>query len=160
MPRTLFAVFLLSALSAQAAEPARFVGQKTLPDGQTVVVAEGDLEARSVGSYSVRLYEAAQAPDATTFFISGIVMPRDGVVTEVLLDDADTDGQIEVVVVTRSVGAGGYLSARVFDVLDGRIDPLITVTDLPADAQVLEVLKDKATVRDEVKKRQADRLKK
>lgn len=160
MPRTLFAVFLLSALSAQAAETARFVGQKTLPDGQTVVVAEGDLEARSVGSYSVRLYEAAQAPDTTTFFISGIVMPRDGVVTEVLLDDADTDGQIEVVVVTRSVGSGGYLSARVFDVLDGRIDPLITVTDLPADAQVLEVLKDKATVRDEVKKRQADRLKK
>ncbi|WP_230970616.1 PliI family lysozyme inhibitor of I-type lysozyme [Nitrogeniibacter aestuarii] len=151
---------LLCAQTALADEAERFVGQVALPNGQTVVVAEGDLEARARGSYSVRLYEAAKASDTGALFVSGIVMPRMGTVERVMVSDPDSDGEPEVVVMTRSVGTGGKRSARVFDVLDGRIDPLITVDDLPADADVLDALKARATVRDEVKKRQADRLKK
>ena len=33
-----------------------FVEKLALPSGQTAVVAEGDFEARSIGSYSVRIY--------------------------------------------------------------------------------------------------------
>jgi len=49
---------LLIALSslAVAVEPSeRFVQKVALPSGHTAVVAEGDFEARSTGSYRVRL---------------------------------------------------------------------------------------------------------
>lgn len=160
MFRILIAASCALATCAFAGESERFVGQARLPDGQTVVVAEGDLEARSVGSYSVRLYEAADVPNATSTLRSGIVVPRMGVVERLLLTDADSDGETEVVVITRSVGTGGDRSARVFDVAEGIVDPLITIDDLAADADVLAVLRERATVRDEVKKRQADRLRK
>ena len=45
-----------------------FVEKLALPSGQTAVVAEGDFEARSIGSYSVRIYsrQSAQPDDDTT----------------------------------------------------------------------------------------------
>jgi hypothetical protein len=57
-------------------------------------VTEGDFEARSIGSFSVRLYEAVVAPDDTTFFISGLIHARDGVIEKVILADVDgTNGK-------------------------------------------------------------------
>ncbi len=50
-----FAVALLASGALHAAEPERFIAKIKLPSGQTAVVAEGDLEARSIGSFSVRL---------------------------------------------------------------------------------------------------------
>lgn len=150
----------LGATCVQAAEPSRFVAKDRLPDGQTVVVAEGDLEARAVGSYSVRLYEAAEAPNDTRVFSSGLVRPREGAVAQVLLEDVNADEQVEVVVVVRSVGTGSRRSARVFTVADGQLDVLVSVADLAPDADLLEVLREKAQVREAVRQRQADRLKK
>ena len=105
-------VILLLCVPLHAVAQDRFVTKLKLPTGQTVVVAEGDFEARSTGSFSVRLYEAASAPDETTFFTSGLVRLRDGVVEKVML--ADGDQQPEIIVIVRSVGTGSYLSAHAF----------------------------------------------
>jgi hypothetical protein len=58
-------------LAQVAASDARFVQKLALPGNQTVVIAEGDFESRSIGSYSIRLYSTRDAlpGDDTTFFI-------------------------------------------------------------------------------------------
>jgi hypothetical protein len=132
---------LLLATPVHAAEQDRFVSKLTHPTGKTVVVAEGDFEARSIGSFSVRLYEAAAAPDETTFFTSGLVRARDGVIEKVILADVDGDQQQEIVVVVRSVGTGNYLSAQAFAVAKDRLVFRAVVEGLAADADPVAALR-------------------
>lgn len=132
---------LLLAGSAHAAAQDRFVSKLTLPTGQTVVVAEGDFEPRSIGSFSVRLYEAAAAPDETTFFIDGLVRARDGVIDRVMLADVGGDPQPEIVVVVRSVGTGGYVSAQAFSVAADKLIFRAAVEGLSADADPVAALR-------------------
>jgi len=108
------AMVLLLAASVQAAAQDRFVSKLSLPNGTTVVVAEGDFEARSIGSFSVRLYDAAPPEDETTFFTSGLIRARDGTVEKVMLADVNGDRKPEIVVNIRSAGSGGYLSSHAF----------------------------------------------
>lgn len=131
---------LLLAASVEAATQGRFVSKLTLPTGNTVVVAEGDLEARSVGSFSVRLYEAAAAPNKTTFFTSGLVHARDGIIVKVILADVDGDQRQEIVVIVRSVGTGNYLSAHAFAVANGKLLFCASVEGLAADADPVAAL--------------------
>ena len=110
----ILAILLLLSAAVSAAAEERFVAKLQLPTGPTVVVAEGDFEARSIGSFSVRLYQAAEAADATTFFVAGLVSPRDGGVESVTLADINGDQQPEIIVTARSAGSGGYLTAYAF----------------------------------------------
>ena len=139
----LFAVLLLAG-AAQAAEPQRFIGRLTLPSRQTVVVAEGDAEARSTGSFSVRLYDAAAAGDETTFFRAGLVRPRDGTVERLLLADIDGDRVVEIVVIVRSAGSGGYLSAQAFTFDAERLVLRAAVEGLPPAVDVITALQREA----------------
>lgn len=132
---------LLLALSSHAAGAERFVAKLALPSGETVVVAEGDFEARSTGSFSVRLYDAAPAPDETTFFAAGLVRRRDGVVEKVELADIDRDGRQEIIVIVRSVGTGGYRSAHACAVAKGSLVFRATVDGLAADADPVAALR-------------------
>jgi len=109
----LSAIFLAVVLDA-GAESKRFVKQIKLPTGQIAVVAEGDLEPRSIGSYSVRLYSGANPKYPTNDFVAGIIKERDGGIDQVLLADLAGDGHVEIIVITRSAGSGGYLSAQSF----------------------------------------------
>lgn len=127
------------ALPAAGAE--RYVAQVKLPSGQTVVVAEGDLEARSVGSFSVRLYDTAAAGEATTFFLAGLVLARDGTVENVLLADVDGDRKPEILVTVRSVGTGGYLSAHAFAVDDSQLTLLSSVEGLAPQTDPVAALR-------------------
>ena len=127
-----------------ATTPQRFVSRVKHPTGQTVVVAEGDDEARSLGSFSVRLYDAAGAPDETTFFTSGLVRARDGVVERVQLADTGGDTQPEVVVIVRSVGSGNYLSAQSFAVEKNAISFKVEVAGLAPDTDPVSVLRQSA----------------
>jgi hypothetical protein len=129
------------AVPSHAQAPERFVAKIALPTGQTAVVAEGDFEARSIGSFTVRLYAKAEPPDATTFFTSGLVRPRDGTVEKVTLADVDGRGAQEIVVITRSAGSGGYLSAQAFDVTGDQVGFVNEVMDLPPNADVVEALR-------------------
>jgi ecotin len=126
------------------AEPApRFVHKLALPGGLTAVVAEGDFEARSLGSYSLRLYSTqnAQTGDDTTFFLSGAVRARDGTVEKVLLADLDKDGHPSLVVTIRSAGSGGYLSADAYSVDKDEIELRASVSGLPANADPVAALR-------------------
>lgn len=135
------AIVLLLAASVHAAAQERFVSKLTHPTGKTVVVAEGDFEARSIGSFSVRLYEAAAAPDETTFFVSGLVRARDGVVEKVILANVDGDQQHEIVVIARSAGTGNYLSAQAFAVAKNELVFRAAVEGLAADADPVSALR-------------------
>lgn len=139
------ATLLASAVEVAAQE--RFVSKLTLPDGGTAVVAEGDFEARSTGSFSVRLYDAAPAPDETTFFTSGLVRARDGVVEKVVPADVDGDGRPEVIVVVRSAGTGNYLSAHAFATGKGKLALRATVDGLPANADPIAALRKARTAK-------------
>jgi hypothetical protein len=139
--RLLLLLIALLTGAAQAQVPQRFVGRLTLPSGQTALVAEGDDEARSTGSFSVRLYDAAAAGDETTFFRAGLVRPRDGTVERVLLADIDADGRAEIVVILRSAGSGGYLSAQAFTFDARRLGFRTMVEGLAPAADVIAALR-------------------
>ena len=138
---------LVSAATLADAQD-RFISKYTLPSGQTLVVAEGDLEARSIGSFSVRLYEAATSPDETTFFVAGLIRARDGVVENVLFADLDGDKQQETIVTVRSVGTGGHLSAHAFSVAGSNLSFLAAVGDLAPEADPVVALRERVKKRD------------
>jgi ecotin len=125
------------------AEPTGHFAQKlALPGGQTVVVAEGDFEARSTGSYSVRAYSAhpAHADDDTTFFSSGVIRARDGIVEKILLADLSNGNPPSLVVAIRSAGSGGYLSADAFTIGNNTIVLHASVSGLPSNADPVAAL--------------------
>ena len=134
-------LLLAGAWPVLAADDPRFVSKITLPSGQTVVVAEGDFEARSIGSVSVRTYEAADEPNETTFFMDGLILPRDGVLDKVLLADTTGDQQPEIIVLARSVGTGNFLSATAIAVTDKQLVLSAAVTGLAADADPVAALR-------------------
>ena len=128
--------------ASSAAAAGRFVTKLSLPSGQTVVVSEGEFEARSIGSFSVRLYQAAAPENETTFFISGLVSARDGVVEKVMLVDVNGDQLAEIIVVVRSVGTGSYLSAHAFSIdKDQTLILLASVEGLQSTADPVAALR-------------------
>ncbi|MGB5790373.1 MAG: PliI family lysozyme inhibitor of I-type lysozyme [Pseudoalteromonas nigrifaciens] len=133
-------ILLIATLPAMASD--RFIKKLTLPSGQTVVISEGEFETRSIGSFSIRLYQTAPAGDETTFFISGLINARDGFVEKATLSDIDSDKKPEVIVVIRSVGTGRYLSAYAFEIInDQRMNLISQVEGLQAEANPISALK-------------------
>ena len=139
------AVIVLLSAPLNAAAQDRFITKLTLPTGQTVVVAEGDFEARSTGSFSVRLYEAASTPDETTFFTSGLIRLRDGALEKVMLADIDGDRKPEIIVIARSVGTGGYLSAHALSFTKDGLFFSAAVEGLPPDTDPIAALQKSKT---------------
>lgn len=135
---------LLCASLGFAAGPAeRFMQKLALPDKRAAVVAEGDFEARSTGSYGLRIYstEHAQSDLDTTFFLTGVVRHREGSVEKMLVADLGSGGPPSLVVVIRSAGTGGYLSADAFNIEKNAIVLRASVSGLPADADPVLALK-------------------
>jgi hypothetical protein len=142
------AVLMSFAAAAHAVDQDRFLAKLALPTGQTVVVAEGDFEARSIGSFSVRLYDAAPIPDETTFFTSGLVRPRDGTVERAIAADVNGDGNVEIVVVIRSAGSGGYQSAQAVAVAKNQLVFMAGLDNLESSADPVEALRRSLKPRD------------
>ena len=133
-------MFLIGSLPTMASD--RFITKLKLPSGQTVVICEGEFEARSIGSFSIRLYQAAPAGDETTFFTSGLISARDGFIEKVVLGDINGDEQPEIIVVVRSVGTGSYLSAHAFAIDKGqKLIPSSLVEGLQSEADPVSALK-------------------
>jgi hypothetical protein len=140
--KLLFLAGFLLAMTDGALAAEGFIKKLSLPSGQTVVVSEGAFEARSIGSFSVRLYAPAPAGDDTTFFVSGLVHRRDGFVEDVVLNDLSGDDAPEIIVIVRSVGTGSYLSAHAFTVNQGQALVLMAeVSGLQPDADPLTHLR-------------------
>lgn len=106
----------------------------------TAVVAEGDGEPRSIGSYTLRVYAPAREGGARDRFVGGAIRPRDGTVESIRFSDLDRDGTPELVVVLRSVGTGGYQSADAYRLLGGVPRFAASVEGLPADDEPMRAL--------------------
>lgn len=127
-------------LTSQAAEG--FFQQLTLPSGQVVTVSEGRGEPASTGSYDVRLYSGANPQFPLDEFVDGKVLPRDGSIKELKLQDLNGDKQPELVVIVESAGSGSYKSADAFtlDPKEG-LDSFNHVEGLAPTDDVIQALK-------------------
>ena len=135
-------LFGFSAVLA-ADEGAPFL-RGVLPGTSTpVVVAEGQLEPRSIGSYTVRIYSGRNRRFPYDDFIAGTVRRRDGAVENLLFSDLDGDAVPEIVVVVRSAGTGGHLSADAFQLHGSAISLVGSVAGLAKDADPVLALKQK-----------------
>jgi ecotin len=129
-------------VESQPTKSARFLQKMVLPGELVAVISEGDWEARSIGSYNVRIYstEHAASDDDTTFFVSAITRKRDGGIERILLAELGAGEPPSLIVVIRSAGSGGYLSADAFTVTGKRIELRGSVAGLPAQADLVQRL--------------------
>lgn len=134
-------IVLYTMLSNSFAEIPRFIKQIQLPDNHSLIqVSEGENEPRSIGSYAIRLYGGANPDFPLDDFISGQILPRDGSVERVINTDLNGDGVGEVVVIMRSAGSGGYLSADVFSWQNKTLKLIQSIGDLgPKDDPIAEL---------------------
>jgi hypothetical protein len=122
----------------------RFVKKFQIPGSpEVVVVAEGDYEPRSIGSYALRVYGGSSKKFPTDDFVVGLIRPRSGTVQAVKFEDIDGDGNPEVVVIIRSAGTGGHLSADAFVYRNKSLDLVASVSDLDKRADPTRALRDK-----------------
>jgi hypothetical protein len=136
---------LLALPPASRAADGPAILQGMLPGKQKmlVVVSEGQLEPRSTGSYAVRIYGGANPRARFDDFIAGIVRRRDGTLAKLLFSDVDGDGRPDIVVIVRSAGTGGYVSADAFRVRGKIVSVAGSVKGLAADADPVAALKAK-----------------
>lgn len=134
-------IFALAISMNGYAEIPRFIKQIQLPDNHSLIqVTEGENEPRSIGSYAIRLYGGANPDFPLDDFITGQIHPRDGSVERVVNTDLNGDGIGEVVVVIRSAGSGGYLSADVFSWQNRTLKRTQSISDLaPKDDPIAEL---------------------
>jgi hypothetical protein len=136
--------FLLTGLAPGSARNFRLVKKFQIPGStEIVVVGEGDFEPRSTGSYSLRIYGGASKKFLTDDFVAGLVRPRNGTVEAVKFDDVDGDDKPDIVVIIRSVGSGGYLSADAFRYRERSLELIASVSDLDKKADPVSSLRDK-----------------
>ncbi len=139
----LMVVFILvTEVVFAAGEDHRFVMNLKFPAGQSVaVVGEGDFEPRSIGSYSVRIYSGSNPDFPFDKYVTGLIRPRDGFIEDVTFYDLDGDGMAEILVIIRSAGSGGYLSADAFRYASKSLTLLASVSGLPKDTDPISALR-------------------
>jgi hypothetical protein len=135
---------LLTGLAYGSERSLRFVKKFQIPNSaKVVVVAEGDFEPRSTGSYTVRLYGGNSAKFPTDDFVAGLIRPRNGTIETVRFDDIDGDVRPEIVVLVRSAGSGAYLSADAFRFRPGSLEFILSVSELDKRSDPIQALRDK-----------------
>ena len=136
-------IITLAALAEGAQSDSRFARMLQIPNSpEVVVITEGDFEGRSSGSYALRIYRGNSRKYPLDDFVTGTIQPRRGAIERVLVDSVGGNNAIEIIVVIRSVGTGGYMSADAFRYqakslvwlasvsgLDKRADPLVALRD-------------------------------
>jgi len=132
-------IFSLMGLAQGSERGLRFVGKFHIPGSpEVVVVAEGDFGGTS-----------KQFP--LDDFVAGVVWPRNGIVEAVRFADIDGDDRSEIVVITRAVGSGGYLSADAFRYRARSLEWVVSVTALDKAADPIRALRDKFKLLTETK---------
>ncbi len=127
-----------------AQDTGRFVEQFNFPSTtRVVIVAEGEGEPSSIGSYSVRIYSGIEPEFPVDDFITGIILPRDGVVERVVFQDVNGDAAVEIVVIQRNAGSGSYLAADALQVENNELSRLASVGGLAPESDPVAALKTK-----------------
>lgn len=106
-----------------------------------VTVTEGPGEPRSIGSYALRLYRFHDPALPFDDFVAGTVRYRDGFVETLRFDDVDGDETTDLVVIVRSAGSGGYLSANAFNIGETGLTLIGMVEGLPGNADPVSALR-------------------
>jgi len=127
------------AYGSEQKQPDRYVHQAKLSTGMSVVVAEGDFEPRSIGSYSLRMY-GVNPEFPTDDFVAAIVRSRDGYIEKVVTQDINANGTEEIIIIIRSAGTGGYLSADAFQYRSKKLKLISNVTDIEKNADPIQEL--------------------
>ncbi len=145
-PKLVFSLLVPVALvAATPSVETRWVSKLRLNPEVVVVVAEGDLEPRSIGTVSVRAYRADAEAERKGFdldaYLGGVLCQREGVVESVSSADIDGDGRPELIVAMRSAGSGGWRSGVALKVRESRVEVVARVDDLPAGADVVRALR-------------------
>jgi hypothetical protein len=145
LPTLRFGLGVLLVVSTRiAAEEAPSILRGVIPGTSTmVVVAEGQLEPRSIGSYSARIYSGRNRRFPYDDFVAGTVRRRDGALEKLLFSDLDGDALPEIVVVLRSAGTGGHLSADAFQLRGSTLALVGSVAGLAKDADPIRALRQK-----------------
>jgi hypothetical protein len=132
---TLAAALLATAAPAFAADVNRIVLNGSDEGLAVNVVAdEGEGEPRSTGSYALRLYKSGDPSFPFDAFVAGAVRARDGTLEALKFADLNRDGKNEIIVVIRSAGSGGYLSADAYRLQKGALVLAASKSGLPANA--------------------------
>ncbi len=145
-PKLVFSLLVPVALvAATPSVETRWVSKLRLNPEVVVVVAEGDLEPRSIGTVSVRAYRADAEAERKGFdldaYLGGVLCQREGVVESVSSADIDGDGRPELIVAMRSAGSGGWRSGVALKVRESRVEVVARGDDLPAGADVVRALR-------------------
>ena len=109
MKSALFVLALCFMASTQGTE-GRYVKKIRISKEVTAVVAEGDFEPRSTGSFTVRFYQADDEEDKRGLdaddLAGGILIERDGQFEKVELLDLDGDSTNELIISSRNAVSG------------------------------------------------------
>jgi hypothetical protein len=109
----------------------RFIKEIALSGGMTAVVAEGDLEPRSTGTYTVRIYKDLKSGA----FVTGLTKERDGAICNIGFGDLNKDGRKELFVETKTSLQENYINIDVFD-FDGvrlKQNPKLSLSSVPEE---------------------------
>jgi hypothetical protein len=129
------AAALIAAAPATAADLNRLVLNGSDEGLAVNVVAdEGEGEPRSTGSYALRLYKSGDPSYPFDAFVAGAVRAREGTLEALKFADLNRDGKNEIIVVMRSAGSGGYLSADAYRLQKGALVLAASKSGLPANA--------------------------
>lgn len=93
-----------------------FIQSILLANGSTIIVEEGRLEPRSIGSISVKLYRDLYVGD----FIAAVNFARDGTVVKAVLIENGLDKQ-KLSITTSTAGSGNYQASQLICVTSNNI---------------------------------------
>jgi len=110
------------------------------PGGHLVVVSEGPGEAKSIGSYSIRVY-GDNPEDPVGNFICGALDNRDGALEDVMVADVDEDDVGDILITFRCVGTGSYLSAVAYAFRSDKLELIGFEETLEKDVDVIRELR-------------------
>jgi hypothetical protein len=138
-PMKFILIGLLFISTLQAAEE-RFIKKIRFSKDLTVVVAAGDLEPLSFGSFTVRFYRADDEAVSQNFdvddFVAGIILERDGVIEKVEMLDLDGGSSKELIISVRCAGSGAYLSGFALTLRNETVQVLAQDPGMRKDANV------------------------
>lgn len=138
--------FLLLVTGSAFAESGRVI---LLPDSRAAVIANGDLEGASIGSYSLAIYTESDLID----FVTGAIFARDGSIfmdngmPRIEFADMNGDGKKELIVTMLTAGSGSYLEVDVLSIGENDIT-LLAKEKGDNKAVILETLKKNLTNKD------------
>jgi len=124
-----------------SADTKHYVQTVVLPQGEMVVVADGEFEPENQGSYSVRLYAPETTQNRFAKLLDGIICQREnGGIEDVLVEDLAGDGKDEIVVLFRNTAKNDVLAAEAFRVVHHKIQRVVSVANQAANADVVTLL--------------------